>query len=160
MGCFEPMFIFQVWRWQSPILGTPKRSNICFAWPLKENLDRQKRQQIIVPIGMDKTSKWSKSIVLVPKANDKARLCLDQARLNEVLFTPAYGGLMLNYILPRLAGMKYIMLTDLSSGYYNLKLDDKSPYLTTFSCPFGRYQYLKTIILSSPSGRYVQEENT
>ena len=28
-----------------------------------------------------------------------------------------------------------------SSGYHNLKLDMQSSYLTTFSCPFGRYHY-------------------
>ena len=33
------------------------------------------------------------------------------------------------------------MLIDTSSGYHNLKLNEKS-YLTTFSFPFGRYQYL------------------
>ena len=32
-------------------------------------------------------------------------------------------------------------IIDTSSGYHNLKLDKQSSYLTTFSCPFGRYQY-------------------
>ena len=32
-------------------------------------------------------------------------------------------------------------IIDASSGYHNLKLDKQSSYLTTFSCPFGRYQY-------------------
>ena len=30
---------------------------------------------------------------------------------------------------------------DASSGYHNLKLDEKSLYLTTFVCQFGRYRY-------------------
>ena len=32
-------------------------------------------------------------------------------------------------------------IIDTSSGYHNLKLDKQSSYLTTFSCPFGRYHY-------------------
>ena len=27
------------------------------------------------------------------------------------------------------------------SGYHNLRLDTQSSYLTTFTCPFGRYHY-------------------
>ena len=30
---------------------------------------------------------------------------------------------------------------DVSSGYHNLKLDEKSSYLTMFTCPFGWYLY-------------------
>ena len=32
-------------------------------------------------------------------------------------------------------------IINVSSGYHNLKLDKQSSYLTTFSCPFGRYWY-------------------
>ena len=32
-------------------------------------------------------------------------------------------------------------IIDASSGYRNLKLDEKSLYLTTFACPFGQCQY-------------------
>ena len=31
----------------------------------------------------------------------------------------------------------------MSSGYHNLKLDEKSSYLMTFACHFGRYRYKK-----------------
>ena len=32
-------------------------------------------------------------------------------------------------------------IIDASSGYHSLQLDTKSSYLTTFTCPFGSYQY-------------------
>ena len=35
------------------------------------------------------------------------------------------------------------MLIDAISGYHNLKLDEKSSHLMTFSCLFGRYQYIR-----------------
>ena len=54
----------------------------------------------------------------MPKLNGIVRLCLDSAIL-------IYRGLMLNDILPRLEGMKYLMLIDVSVGYHNLKIDDK-----------------------------------
>ena len=48
---------------------------------------------------------------------------------------------MLNDILPRLSNVKYMSIIDASSRYNNLKLDEKSSYLTTFACPFGQYWY-------------------
>ena len=50
---------------------------------------------------------------------------------------------MLNDIPLRLTGIKYLKLIDISSGYYNVKLNEKSTYLTTFLCPFDRYQNIK-----------------
>ena len=60
------------------------------------------------------------------------QLCLDAARLNKALIRPVHRWLLLNYILTRLAGVKYLTLIDVSSGYNNLKLDKQSSYLTAF----------------------------
>ena len=68
-------------------------------------------------------------------------LCLDPLRLNQTLIRPFHGGPTLNDILPRLNNVKYMSIIDASSGYHNLKLDEKSSYLTTLACPFGQYQY-------------------
>ena len=46
-----------------------------------------------------------------------------------------------NDILPKLNNVRYMSIIDASSGYHNLKLDDKSLYLTTFAFQFGRYRY-------------------
>ena len=37
--------------------------------PLKKELEQLQEPQIIVPLGVDETSKWCNSVVLVPKAN-------------------------------------------------------------------------------------------
>ena len=87
---------------------------------------------IITPLGINKTVEWCNSFVLVTKANGKVRLCLDPVRLNQVLIRPVDKGPMLNNILLRLNNVKYISIIDASSGYHNLKLDEKSSYLTKF----------------------------
>ena len=79
--------------------------------------------------------------MLVPKANGKVRLCLDPVRLNQALIRPIHRGPTLNGILPKLNSVKYMSIIDACSGYHNLQLDNKLSYLTTFACPFGRYQY-------------------
>ena len=43
----------------------------------------------------------------------------------------------------KLNNAQYVSLIDMSSGYHNLKLDEKSSYLTTVTRKFGRYRYKK-----------------
>ena len=40
---------------------------------------------------------------------------------------------------------------DVSSGYHNLKLDERSSYLTTFACQFGRYKYKRLLFGAAPT---------
>ena len=94
-------------------------------------------------LGVDKTSKGYNSFVLVPKMNGKVRSCLDPARPNKAHSRPAHRGLPMNDILQRLTVINYLTLINASSGYHYPKLDGKSSYLTMFSCPFGRYRYIR-----------------
>ena len=47
--------------------------------PFEEEMKRLQKQDIITPLGVDETSEWCNSFALVPKANQKVRLCLDPA---------------------------------------------------------------------------------
>ena len=107
--------------------------------PFKEELERLQQQDIITPLGIDETGEWCKSFVLIPKPNGKVRICLDPARLNKVLIRPVHRGLTLNDIFSKLNNVKYLSLIDVSSGYHNLKLDERLSYLT-FACQFGGYK--------------------
>ena len=111
---------------------------------------------IITPLRVDKTLEWCNSFVLVPKAYGKVRLCLDPAWLNQALIRPVHRGLTLNDILPKLNNVQYMSIIDASSGYHNLKLDKQLTYLTTFSCPFGRYQYKCLPFGAAPAGDMLQ----
>ena len=103
-------------------------------------------------------AEWCNSFVLVPKANGKVRLCLDPFRLNQALIRPIHRGPTLNDILPKLNNVKYMSIIDASSGYHNLQLDTKSSYLTTFACPFGRYQYKHLPFGAAPEGNMFQHK--
>ena len=94
-----------------------------------------------MPLGVDETSEWCNSLVLVPKATGKVGLCLDPAQLNQALIRLVHRCPILNDNLPKLNNVQYMSIINESSGYHNLKLDKQSSYLTTFSCPFGRYLY-------------------
>ena len=113
---------------------------------------------MITPLGVEETAEWCNSFVLVPKANGKVRLYLGLARLNQVLIRPIHRGLMLNDILLKLNNVQYLLIIDMSSGYHNTKLDEKSSYLTTFACPFGQYQYTCLPFGAVPAGDMFQQK--
>ena len=140
IGCFEGTFSLQLRPDSKPYHAPPRCVAYALQKPFQDELERL-QQDIIAPLGVNETSEWCNSFVLVPKANGKVRLCLDPAQLNQVLIRPIHRACMLSDILPKLNDIRYFSLIDASSGYYNLKLDDKSSYLTTFACQFGRYRY-------------------
>ena len=141
IGCFEGTFSLQLKAESKPYQTPPRQVAYALQESFKEELRHLQEMDIITPLGIDETSEWCNSFVLVPKANGNVRLCLDPARLNQALIRPVHWGLTLNDILPKLNNVQYMSIINASSGYHNLKLDKQSSYLSTFSCPFGRYQY-------------------
>ena len=155
-GCSDGTFSLQL-KLDSKPYHVPLR---CMAYalqkPFEEELERLQKQDIIVPLGVDKTSEWCNSFDLVPKANGKVRLCLDPAQLNQALIRPRHRGPTLNNILPNLKNAKYLSFVEASSGHHNLKLDEKSPYFTKFVCQFGRYRYKQLPFGAVPAGDMFQ----
>ena len=49
-------------------------------------------------------------------------------------------------------------IIDASLGYHKLQLDTKLLYLTTFACPFGRYQYKHLLFRAAPVGDMFQHK--
>ena len=83
-------------------------------------------------------------------------MCLGPVQLSKALITPIHRSPTLNGILPKLTGVKYLMLIDASSGYHNLKLDEKLSYLRTLPCSFGRYGYIRMPFGATPGGDMFQ----
>ena len=140
-GGFEGTFSLQPKPDSKPYQVPPKHVAYALQKLFKEELEHLQSMDIISPLGVDESVEWCNSFVLVPKANGKVRLCLDPTRLNQALIRPIHRDPTKYDILPKLNGVKCMSIIDKSSGYHNLWLDTKSPYLTIFACPFGRYQY-------------------
>ena len=136
--CFKGTFSLQLKTDTKPYQAPPRHVAYVLQEPFKEELRCLQEVDIITPLGIDETTEWCNSFLLVHKANGKVRLCLDPARLNQALMIPVHRGPTLNDILPKLNNVQYMSIIDASSGYHNLKLDKHSSYLTTLSCPFGR----------------------
>ena len=63
-------------------------------------------------------------------------------------------------MLPELAQAKVFSTVDLKAGYWHCVLDEESSLLTTFSTPYGRYQWLRLPFgLSVSSEIFQKREN-
>ena len=74
IGCFKGMFSLQVKEGSHPDQAPLKRVAYALQKPLKEELSWLQKQQIMAQLGVDETSEWCNSFILVPKANGKVRL--------------------------------------------------------------------------------------
>jgi hypothetical protein len=90
-----------------------------------------------------KSTDWVNYIVIREKPNGRLCLCLDPKDLNEAIMRDHYPTPTLEEITPKLAGARIFSKIDARNGYWNVKLDDESSYLTTFNTPNGRYRFLR-----------------
>ena len=80
-------------------------------------------------------------------------------QLNKALIRPIHRGPTLNDKLPKLTGVKYLYaMIDTSYGYHNLKPIKNHHILQHFSCPFGRYQYIRPPFGAAPAGDKFQRK--
>lgn len=109
---------------------------------LRAELDSLEADGIIRKVA-DPTA-WVHPIVTVPKRNGKIRLCVDFRNLNRCIVRPRFEtATPFQAVRTIPAGMRYFTVIDALKGYHQVPLDEESSALTTFSTPFGRYQYLR-----------------
>ena len=128
IGCFEGTFSLQLKPNSKPYRVPPRHVAYALQKPFKEELEWLQEMDIIALLGIDEMAEWCNNFVLVPKENDKVRLCLDPVQFNRALIRQIHRGPTLNNILPKLNNIEYKFIIDASLGYHNLKLDKQSSY--------------------------------
>ena len=108
--CFKGTFSLQLQPECKPHQAPLRRVVYVLQELYKEELRQLQEMDIITPLGVNETSEWCNSLVLVPNANDKVRLCLDPVWLNQALIRPVHRGPTLNNILPRLNNVNYMSI--------------------------------------------------
>ena len=103
---------------------------------LKEVLDND----VISPV--DRLTDWLSHLVCTSKKSGELRLCLDSEHLNKALKREHYLP-VLREMLPDIAHAKVFSTFDLGNGYWHLRVDEESNYLTKFDTLFGRYRWLR-----------------
>ena len=122
-----------------PVIHPPRRVPIALRDKLKDELVRMEKCDVITKV--TEPTEWVNSLVVVEKQSGKLRVCLDPRDLNNAIQRPHYPMRTLEDVLPELSGAAYFTKLDARSGYWGIKLESESSYLTTFNTPFGRYRF-------------------
>ena len=86
-------------------------------------------------------SPWLSPVHVVGKSDGSVRITIDYRRLNSVTVKDAYPLPNINGLFARLSSACIFSKIDLSSGYYQIRMDRNSTKYTAFGCEFGLYEY-------------------
>ena len=88
-------------------------------------------------------SAWNSQPLMVPKPGiNKWRVCIDFRKLNSVTKPEDFPATHINDSLQKLANCDWYSSFDLASAYLQIPLSSESQEKTSFSTPFGKYEFL------------------
>lgn len=97
-------------------------------------------------------SEWSSPVILVPKPGGAVRCVIDFRAVNAVVEDECYPMPRIDDLIDRVGKAKFLTKIDLSSSFHQVALDKESRQYTSFSTPFGQFQYTRLLfgLKSSP----------
>ena len=125
-----------------PEVYLPRKLPIVMQEKFKAELKRMQDLDVILLV--DEPTEFVNPIVIVEKPNTrKLRICLDLKKLNDHICREHYPFPMSDYAIAKTGNSKYYSKPDLTSGYWQVKLDYERSLLTTFNTPYGRYRFTR-----------------
>ena len=140
LGCLPGEYHLEIDPDAQPVKHTPRRIAIPLKAELKAHIETLEKMEVLKKV--TEPTEWISSQVIVRKGS-KLRLCIDPKDLNKALKRSHYPMPTIEEILPELAKAKVFSVADAKNGFWQVKLDETSSYLTTFWTPFGRYRWLR-----------------
>ena len=107
----------------------------------KKELERLERLGVIRKV--TKPTKWVLAPVWIRKKDRDLRLCIDSKPINKAIMRENFPMADVNDVITRLHGKRYFTVLDCTSGFFQLRLSQRSQQYTTFSTPFGRWQFTR-----------------
>ena len=86
-------------------------------------------------------SPYCSPVIIVKKKDNTTRFCIDFRVLNKITVFDAEPMPSMEQIFAKLAGYKFISKRDLSKGYWQIALSDRSKPYTAFKTPLGLFQF-------------------
>jgi hypothetical protein len=88
-------------------------------------------------------SAWCSNLVVVRKKNGGIRLCIDFRNLNLACIKDNYPLPNMETLLQRVIGSKIMSMLDGFSGYNQVLVRKENQNKTTFTTPWGTFEYLR-----------------
>ena len=141
LGCLPGEYHLELDPNVTPVKHTPRKVAIPLKAELKAHIEELEKIQVLKKV--TEPTDWISSEVVVRKGDVKLRLCIDPKDLNKALKRSHYPMPTIEEILPELTKVKVFSVADARNGFWQVKLDEPSSYLTTFWTPFGKYRWLR-----------------
>ena len=139
------------------VIQPPRRFPYTRLEKLKTTLEKMENQEIVASV--DKPTDWVSNLTVVEKKNGTLRVCLDPKPLNEAIKRERHSIPLPEDVQHKLNGKKVFTILDERSGFWQVKLTDKSSYLTTFNTPWGRKRFLRMPFGISSASEVMQKRN-
>jgi hypothetical protein len=121
-----------------PISQRPYQESL----PRREQIRKHVRTMLDGNIIRPSKSPWSAPVVLVNKPGEpKGRFCVDYRKLNAVSIPDRFPLPRIDDILSSLQGNSVFSTLDLSSGYWQIPVEEKDREKTAFICSEGLFEY-------------------
>ena len=121
----------------APIKQMPRRLPIHMREVMDDEIDKMLENNVIEP----SNSPWSSPIVLVKKKDGSVRLCVDYRKINAVTVKDSFPIPNINASIDTLVGSRWFSTLDLSSGFWQVKMDKADQAKTAFVTQRGLYQF-------------------
>ena len=142
LGCLGGNYRIEIDPTVKPVVHPPRRVTCALREDVKDELTHMVGDGIVAPV--TEPTRWVSSMIAVKKKNNnKLPICLDPRDLNKAIQRSHYPLPTLEDVATRLNKAKVVSVLDAKSGFWQVKLDEDSSYLTTFSTPFSRYGWLR-----------------
>jgi hypothetical protein len=106
---------------------------------IQEQIDRLKASETVRDV---KHPDWLANSVLVPKPNDKWRMCMDFTDLNKAYPKELIPLTRMNEIVDSTSGCQYLCLLDVYSGYHQVSMNPEDGEKTSLTTPSRVFCYV------------------
>ena len=141
LGCLPGEYSIQCDTDVRPVIHPPRKASVAIRKAIKEELDRLVKEGVVESV--TQPTPWVSSMVAVRKKNNKVRICIDPRDLNQAIKRAYFPLSTIEGVATRLTGAKVFSVLDARTRFWQVKLDTRSSYLTTFNTPFGRYRWMR-----------------
>jgi hypothetical protein len=109
----------------------------------QEEIDRQVQQLLDLGVLVPCNEDYFSQVLLVGKADNSKRLCIDYRALNRVTEGLQWPLPIIPDLLKRIGGYPFYAVLDLTSGYHQCPLEEASSRLTAFKTAKGMYRFTR-----------------
>ena len=139
LGCFSEVTHKVDTGSAKPIRQKMRRTPLGFENEEKQHLDGLLDIGVIQP----SNSEWASPPVLIRKKDGKVRWCIDYRALNNVTTKDAFPLPNISECLDILGNTMYFSTLDMSSGYYQIAIDEEDRAKTAFLTKYGLYEHCR-----------------